>query len=83
MGTALPLPHPQLQAKLTEARAKLEGPVDPATGRPLYRPITGRGPSFARRAPEQAVGEYLYSLQTERVRKNATSSTISSMAARL
>jgi hypothetical protein len=63
-----PQPPPsQLQNKLTEARAKLDGPVDPATGRPLYKPQTGRAPYYTRHAPEQGVGEYLYSLQMEKV----------------
>lgn len=61
------LPPPQLQAKLTEARAKVESSVDPSTGRPLYQPQTGRAPHFSRYAPGQGVGDYLYSLQTERV----------------
>jgi hypothetical protein len=59
--------RPQLQCKLSEARSKLDGPVDPTTGRVLYKPQTGRGPVYARHAPEQAVGEYLYSLQTDKV----------------
>jgi hypothetical protein len=42
--------------------------VDPTTGRLLYKPKTGRGPLYARHAPEQGVGEYLYSLQIEKVR---------------
>jgi hypothetical protein len=59
----------QLQAKLAEARSRLAGPVDPATGRELYRPQTGRGPSFPRHGPGQAVGEYLYGLRLDRVRR--------------
>lgn len=69
---SLPLPrqiqNPQLQCKLSEARAKLALPQDPATGRALYKPQTGRGPSFTRHTPEQGVGEYLHALQSERVR---------------
>jgi len=41
--------------------------MDPTTGRPLYTPQTGRGPSYTRRAKEQNVGDYLYSLHQERV----------------
>ncbi|GBF98697.1 hypothetical protein Rsub_11411 [Raphidocelis subcapitata] len=61
--------YEKLQNKLTEARAKLHGSIDPATGRTLFKPKTGRGPSFTRRAPEQPVGDYLFSLQHERDEK--------------
>ena len=61
--------YERLQLKLADARAKLEGPVDPATGRRLFQPRTGRAPAFARHAPGQAVGEYLYKLQSERDEK--------------
>ncbi|KAI8463811.1 MAG: hypothetical protein J3K34DRAFT_135272 [Monoraphidium minutum] len=61
--------YEKLQAKLAEARAKLDGPTDPATGRPLYRPQIGRAPAFTRHRPEQGVGEYLFSLQGEREEK--------------
>ncbi|KAI8475815.1 MAG: hypothetical protein J3K34DRAFT_478827 [Monoraphidium minutum] len=60
--------YEKLQAKLAEARAKLEG-VDPATGRPLHVPQTGRAPSFSRHGPERGVGDYLHGLQGERDEK--------------
>ena len=46
----------QLQAKLADARARLEA-VDMRTGEPLYRPKTLRGPTYARSG---AVWEQLY-----------------------
>ncbi|GBF97125.1 hypothetical protein Rsub_10136 [Raphidocelis subcapitata] len=61
--------YEKLQTKLSEARAKLDGDVDPATGRALYKPQTGRAPYYTRHAPEQGVGDYLYSLQTEKDEK--------------
>jgi hypothetical protein len=42
---SIPSHPPQLQAKLGAARERLEGGVDPASGRRLYHPVTGRGPS--------------------------------------
>ena len=56
----------QLQDKLAEARAKLEGPTDPATGRRLYAPQTGRAPAAGRNAGSLPVGEYLYAISAER-----------------
>lgn len=46
--------------KLEAARREAEGPVDPATGRPRFRPATGREPAFARNYAHLPVGEYLY-----------------------
>jgi len=58
----------QLQTKLAEARAKLEG-HDPNTGRSLFTPQTGRAPYFTRHTSNQGVGDYLFSMQTEKVRR--------------
>lgn len=57
----------QLQEKLSLARAKL-GAVDHATGRPLYKPQTGRAPAFERRG---AVYDNLYQLSAGRVSSRA------------
>lgn len=47
--------------KLARAKEELHGSYDPATGRRLFHPITGRGPTDGSRNPTQLpVGEYLY-----------------------
>jgi hypothetical protein len=58
--------HVQLQNKLEEARQKLEGPIDPVTGRRLYHPEIGRGPQRLRNTGGMTVGEYLYQDGQER-----------------
>lgn len=55
--------YEKLQAKLEEARHKLDGPNDPQTGKRLYHPQTGRAPNFKRNTAGQPIGEYLYNLQ--------------------
>ena len=51
----------QTKAKLEEKRELLNGPIDPATGRPLYKPEVGRGPRNVARNPDGTpVHEYLY-----------------------
>jgi len=36
--------HEQTKAKMEEIRARYQGPNDPVTGKPLYKPEVGRGP---------------------------------------
>ncbi|KAF6256830.1 hypothetical protein COO60DRAFT_1656523 [Scenedesmus sp. NREL 46B-D3] len=49
-----------------EARGTLSEAVDPATGKRLFHPETGRAPNFARgNAKAGGVGEYLYGLQQQ------------------
>lgn len=56
----------QLQNKLSEARSTLTAAVDPATGKKLFHPETGRAPNFARgNAKAGGVGEYLYNLKQQ------------------
>jgi hypothetical protein len=60
------VPCPQLQNKLQEARSTLTAAVDPATGKKLFHPETGRAPNFARgSAKAGGVGEYLYNLKQQ------------------
>lgn len=47
----------KLEAKRTAA------PVDPATGQPLFRPVTGRAPAQPRNHAGAPVGEYLYCMR--------------------
>lgn len=59
--TNCPVLCAQTKAKLEEARERINGPVDPNTGRHLYRPEVGRGPkNVARNRDGMAIGEYLY-----------------------
>jgi hypothetical protein len=66
----LPNAGPQLKAKLEEARAKMAGPVDPETGRQLYKPEICRGPQYQRYEGKH-VGEYLYELSSDYNSKKA------------
>lgn len=59
----------QLQNKLAEARSTLQNSVDPATGRRLFHPATGRAPRFTRNTTQQPVSEYLYSLSHQQDEK--------------
>ncbi|KAF8057295.1 hypothetical protein HT031_006103 [Scenedesmus sp. PABB004] len=63
--------YDKLQNKLAEARSTLQTAVDPATGRRLFTPETGRAPHFARNASALPVGEYLYSLSATHADKLA------------
>ncbi len=38
-------------------------PVDPATGRPLFTPATGRAPVQPRNSAGAPVGDYLYGIR--------------------
>ncbi|WIA42412.1 hypothetical protein OEZ86_008411 [Tetradesmus obliquus] len=58
--------YEKLQNKLSEARSTLTAAVDPATGKKLFHPETGRAPNFARgNAKAGGVGEYLYNLKQQ------------------
>ncbi|KAG2497694.1 hypothetical protein HYH03_004431 [Edaphochlamys debaryana] len=64
-------------AKLEAARQLLHGPVDPATGKTLFQPETGRGPRggvarhSAARASGGHIGEHLYRAAQELAAKRA------------
>ncbi|CAK4636712.1 hypothetical protein AeMF1_009816 [Aphanomyces euteiches] len=55
--------------KLDAARAKLHAKYsaakDPATGRPYFKPETGRAPQFARNDTGLPIGEFLYNSRRE------------------
>ncbi|MEW5301774.1 MAG: hypothetical protein WDW36_004612 [Sanguina aurantia] len=68
-------------ARLEEARAKLAGPVDPATGRTLYQPELGRGPrSFSRNHEGVPIGEYLHTAAQELASKRQAAADAESCA---
>lgn len=50
-------------ARAAAAAAEAEHPRDPATGRPLFVPATGRPPAHDRNRAGVPIGEYLYRMQ--------------------
>jgi len=50
-------------ARAAAAAAEAEHPRDPATGRPLFAPATGRAPVHERNHAGVPIGEYLYRMQ--------------------
>ncbi|GFH16201.1 PFU domain-containing protein, partial [Haematococcus lacustris] len=62
--------YEKTKAKLEGKREQLNGPVDPVTGRQLYKPAVGRGPrNVARNQEGLSIGEYLYTNGMELVSK--------------
>ena len=56
--------HEQLATSRRYAeKQKGEHPLDPATGQPLFQPITGRPPAAQRNQAHMPVGDYLYGLK--------------------
>ena len=53
----------KMEVKLAAVRAAAEHPVDPATGRPLFQPATGRAPHYRRNQHGLPVGDYLYGMR--------------------
>lgn len=53
--------HRRSQARLEDLRAQVAAPVDPRSGKPLYKPATGRAPAHMSRSKGDAsVFDYLY-----------------------
>ncbi|KAK9832637.1 hypothetical protein WJX81_006000 [Elliptochloris bilobata] len=66
-------------ARLAAAIAEAEHPRDPATGRPLFVPATGRPPAHDRNRAGMPIGEYLYRMQAEVDDKKARLARLAAM----
>lgn len=64
--TCLPWAH-ALQVK-----AKLEGGIDPSTGKKMFVPRTGRSPAFSRNTGGLPVGDYLYGIASNMAQKKVS-----------
>ncbi|KAG9402760.1 hypothetical protein AC1031_007362 [Aphanomyces cochlioides] len=55
----------KLEATRAKLHAKYSAAKDPATGRPYFKPETGRSPQFARNDTGLPIGEFLYNSRRE------------------
>eukprot|EP00742_Colponemidia_sp_Colp-10_P009455 GILJ01010311.1.p1 GENE.GILJ01010311.1~~GILJ01010311.1.p1 ORF type:complete len:848 (-),score=134.53 GILJ01010311.1:87-2630(-) len=53
------------EEEIEHLRQKIHAEVDPATGKPLYKPTIGRAPSFNRNTADLPIGDFLFASRFE------------------